>query len=992
MEHVRVIVIGGGATGTGILRDLSMRGIPALLLEKADLASGTSSRFHGLLHSGARYAVNDPDAARECITENMILRRIGTSCVEKTEGYFVRTPEDDPAFESLWVNACRECGIDVREVPLSEALLREPGLCRDARAVYRVPDSAVDGFRLVWHNVMSARRYGGDIRTYCTVTGIESKNGAVTGVSVVHTKTGQKETIPCDFVINATGSWAGEVAHLAGLSVAVTPDRGTLLAFNHRFTTRVVNRLRKPTDGDIFVPHGSITIFGTTSVPTDRPDDTRPRSEDVRELLQTGEALFPKIHEYRMLRAFAGTRPLYSPDASTGRSATRNFVIIDHEHDGLKGMITITGGKFTSYRLMAEKAVDVAASRLGVTAPCRTAIESIVPDPDENLLRRAKNLFPSEGSRLAIARLGDDLEKAVTASEQEPWKKLLLCECEMVTLAEFETVASEETSHSLGDIRRRTRLGMGTCQGSFCALRATGALVENALLPHIPPQHLFRQFVQERWQGIRPLLWGTQIREIQLERGIYDATLNLNGDPDIPYAPPLEQCPPLTPKTAPSLANATLRTSMRTTGEYDVIVAGAGFSGLTAAATAAARGKRVLVITKGAGALTIGGGTIDLLGYVNGSPVEGNPFAAMRTLPERHPYRILGEEKVRDSLDFLAELLAAQNATMLLAGSETTGNAWLPTAAGTMKPSWITSAGMNPCAIIQADAVTVLGVTGMKDFSAVMTAAGLKNWPQFLGKTVTHESVASPFANNSKLRDLTALDLASFLDTEEGLEWLARSISSLRTGADTVLLPSILGTKPNSAAHSYLEGVTGKKIVELFCPPPSVTGLRMHHVLMAYLRGKGVDFVENATIVDSLTEKGRCNALVTRLPDKERTYRADSFIIATGGLFGGGIVTGQGKAMETVFHIPLAVPAVQDEWSSADFFAKPHPFAYFGVPTDERLSPVDAKGRVLFANVHFVGRTLGGYDFASEKSGSGVALATGHFAGLLTGSTTGSLI
>jgi glycerol-3-phosphate dehydrogenase len=981
MDHIRGIVIGGGATGTGILRDLSMRGIPALLLEKADLAFGTSSRFHGLLHSGARYAVNDPDAAKECITENIILRRIGKSCVEETEGYFVRTPEDDPAFEPIWVDTCRQSGISVEEVPLSEALLREPGICRDAAAIYRVPDSAVDGFRLVWHNVMSARRYGGDIRTYCTVTKIESKNGKVTGVSVLHTKTGQKETIPCEFVINATGAWAGEVARLAGLSVPVTPDRGTLLAFNHRFTTRVINRLRKPTDGDIFVPHGSITIFGTTSIPTDKPDDTHPRSEDVIALLKMGEALFPQIHDYRMLRAFAGTRPLYSPGVGTGRAATRNFVIIDHEKEGLGGMITVTGGKFTSYRLMAEKTVDVAARRLGVTTPCRTAFESIIPDPDEKLLERAKPLFPSEGSRLAIARLGDDLEKAVASSEENPWKKLLLCECEMVTLAEFETVATESTSHSLGDIRRRTRLGMGTCQGSFCALRATGALVENALLPHIPPQSVFRQFIQERWQGIRPLLWGTQIREIQLERGIYDATLNLNGDPDIPFSPPLEQCPQFASKTGFAQSG---KQTPRTDGEYDVVVAGAGFSGLIAAATAASRGKRVMIITKGAGALTIGGGTIDLLGYVNGQAVDGNPFEAMAALEPTHPYRVMGENAVRASLDFLAGLLESQQASMLQAGCETTGNAWLPTAAGTMKPSWITSAGMNPCAIIQASAVNVLGVTGMKDFSATMTAAGLTGWPQFLGKTVTHESVPTPFHDTAfKFRDLTALDLACYLDTPEGRSWLGKTIASLKNNADTVLIPSILGIKPGNAVHTHLEQTTGKKIVELFCPPPSVTGLRMHHILMEYLRKMGVSFVENATLADAVTENGRCRALVTRQPDKERAYRADSFIIATGGLFSGGILTAPGKAVEAVFGLPLSVPAVQDEWSSSDFFAKPHPFAKFGVTTDARLSPLNGKGHVLYNNVHFVGRTLGGYDFASEKSGSGVALATGHYAGTL---------
>ena len=104
-RHWDVIVIGGGATGAGTLRDLAMRGVKALLLEQRDLVHGTSSRFHGLLHSGARYAVKDADAGRECIEENRILRRIGTRCVEETEGFFVRSREDGPERRRICLEA-----------------------------------------------------------------------------------------------------------------------------------------------------------------------------------------------------------------------------------------------------------------------------------------------------------------------------------------------------------------------------------------------------------------------------------------------------------------------------------------------------------------------------------------------------------------------------------------------------------------------------------------------------------------------------------------------------------------------------------------------------------------------------------------------------------------------------------------------------------------------------------------------------------------------
>lgn len=88
------------------------------------------------------------------------------------------------------------------------------------------------------------------------------------------------------------------------------------MAFNHRFTSRVINRLRKASDGDIFVPHGSITILGTTSKKTDKPDDTVPDTAEVHELLDIGRVLFPEIDSYRILRTFAGTRPLYTADPS----------------------------------------------------------------------------------------------------------------------------------------------------------------------------------------------------------------------------------------------------------------------------------------------------------------------------------------------------------------------------------------------------------------------------------------------------------------------------------------------------------------------------------------------------------------------------------------------------------------------------------------------------------------------------------------------------
>ena len=509
-----------------------MRGVAAVLLEQGGLAHGTSSRFHGLLHSGARYAVGDVEAARECIEENTILKRIGRHCVEKTEGFFVLSEEDDPAFVQLWREACAKAGIATEPVAVEEARRLEPALDPGIREVYRVPDSGVDGFRLVWHNAMSAHRHGGEVRTYHKVTGIHTSNGKVTGVSVHDSLNDRQYQIHCDYVVNASGPWAGEIANMAGLSVDVSPDRGTLIIFNHRFTSRIVNRLHKSADGDIFVPHGSVTILGTTSARAKNPSDTTPKAEEVLRLLKLGEPLFPAIWEYRILRAFAGNRPLYTPpDSDAGRGASRNFVIVDHEREGLHGFASIFGGKLTTYRLMAEKMTDLVCRKLGVEAVCRTAVEPLAEQPDPALVKQAEKFFPPHRVQLVAERLGNQFPAIVDSLNKGSGAELL-CECEMVSRAEVDLVASDRTTHYLHDVRLRTRLGMGTCQGTHCSLRAIGTLAGMPTSFAVSPRVNLRSFLQERWRGLAPALWGTQVQEIELSRAIFGATLNLDGDDD----------------------------------------------------------------------------------------------------------------------------------------------------------------------------------------------------------------------------------------------------------------------------------------------------------------------------------------------------------------------------------------------------------------------------------------------------------------------------
>ncbi len=381
-----VIIIGGGITGAGTARDCAMRGLKTLIIERFDFTAGATGRNHGLLHSGARYAVTDQESARECIEENMILRRIARHCVEETDGLFITLPEDDLAYQSIFVDSCLKAGIRAEVIAPEEALRLEPSVNNSLIGAVKVPDGAVDPFRLTIANIYDARLHGAEVLTYHEVTSVLKENGTVVGVEVHDARNNVPETLRSRVVINAGGIWGHRIAEMAGVNVNMFPAKGALLIFGHRVNNMVINRCRKPADADILVPGDTISLIGTTSsrIPYDRIDDVRVTPEEVDVLLREGAKLAPELARTRILRAYAGVRPLVADDNDpSGRNISRGIVCIDHEtRDGVSGFITITGGKLMTYRLMAERATDLACRKLGLDVKCRTA-EVCLPGSEE---------------------------------------------------------------------------------------------------------------------------------------------------------------------------------------------------------------------------------------------------------------------------------------------------------------------------------------------------------------------------------------------------------------------------------------------------------------------------------------------------------------------------------------------------------------------------------------------------------------------------------
>jgi len=202
----QVVVIGGGATGSGVLRDPALRGIEAILLEKNELTSGTSGRNHGLLHSGARYAVKDPDSARECIAENYILKKIALPCIEDTGGFFLSLPPDPPDYPEELLRACENLGIPIKEIPVEEALEKEPALSPDILRAFHVPDGALDPFRLIRSNVEEGQLQGAKVFPYREVISILTERGKIHGLRALDLRRGEEFQIQCHFLVNAAGS------------------------------------------------------------------------------------------------------------------------------------------------------------------------------------------------------------------------------------------------------------------------------------------------------------------------------------------------------------------------------------------------------------------------------------------------------------------------------------------------------------------------------------------------------------------------------------------------------------------------------------------------------------------------------------------------------------------------------------------------------------------------------------------------------------------
>ena len=506
------IIIGGGATGCGVGRDLAMRGFRVTLIEFDDLGSGTSSRFHGMLQSGGRYAVSDTDYGAECMRERRIIADIAPQVVEKTGGYFVSLASDPTDYADQFLKCCGVADIPAKELDPKMVMEAEPAISREVKRAFSVPDATIQSWRLVNLLADDIRRRGGKVLTRHQVTAIVHKGGKVKHITVWGPE-GEK-TLEADIVVNAAGPWSARVAALAGEKTNLELGKGSLLVFSHRMTTKAVNRCRPPTSHDIIVPTGTVSLFGTTSEVVDDPDTTHVRPEEIQELLENAEDLLPDAKRYRAFRAWAGVRPLFRPkNWPSDQPLPRRHSIINHGNNEIDGFFTICGGSLTTHRSMAEDLGDTICQSLGLDRPCETATTSLVAGTEQTSWHPAGNFHKLERSR--------DFKKAI-------------CECESVERDDILALVKTKNIIRLNDLRRRLRVGVGPCQGTFCGSRVAAMIASQ--YPDYSAIEDLSDFWTERLKGSRYTNWGHQAKQTLLSDAVYRETMGIRlPDEDLSF-------------------------------------------------------------------------------------------------------------------------------------------------------------------------------------------------------------------------------------------------------------------------------------------------------------------------------------------------------------------------------------------------------------------------------------------------------------------------
>lgn len=288
------------------------------------------------------------------------------------------------AYQEPFLRGCKAAGIPTRVLDAARALQLEPALHPGLKGAVQVPDASMDAWRLPLHFFAAARAKGAAILPFCQVETLRQHNRQITGVQVRNLRSGKRQTLSADIIVNAAGPWAGKVAALAGLDVPVRPGPGVMVSLADRYCNMVINRLHPAGEGDILVPQREQTIIGTTAWIAADPDEVQLPQGAVGKLVSLGARLMPALAKAPVHAVWQASRPLLcSSDTDDPMRISRGFTCIDHQaQDGIEGIISMVGGKATTLRAMAAEAADLICRKTGRNITGTTAATPLRPYRD----------------------------------------------------------------------------------------------------------------------------------------------------------------------------------------------------------------------------------------------------------------------------------------------------------------------------------------------------------------------------------------------------------------------------------------------------------------------------------------------------------------------------------------------------------------------------------------------------------------------------------
>ncbi len=539
-----VIVIGGGVNGCGVARDLALRGVKVLLLDKGDLSMGTSWASSGMIHGGIRYLLSDVSTTRKSCTDAGYIMRIAPHLIFRIPMVYPVLKEEGLAGRVKLEGATALFSVYDHFQPLKGGMPHQRLTVEELKRI--VPDVnpeviggvvtdewGIDVPRLCVANALHAVELGAKIRTWSEVTNLLMDGKTVTGVRWKDVVTGRIHEASSTLVINCAGPWAPKIAAMAGAEVKLRPAKGVHLVLDRRIGD--IGVLASAIDGrQVFViPHENGSLIGTTDDDYyGDPDELVVTEDEIAYLFQAVERSLPGIRGARVVKTIAGLRPTLFEADKYEDDLTRDHRVYDHKTgDGVHGFVTLAGGKLAAYRVMAEETADLACRKLRVSARCVTHTVPLPgggEQPDATELAKEFGIDPYAVRRL-IFRQGNRARDVLELVREEPRNAALICDCEPVMEAEIRYCIRHEMVRRPVDLIGRCRISEGPCQGYGCLMQAALIFGDERGLSHAEVMNEAAYMLQEKWKWRRPVLTGAQLAVEDLYRMVHQAVLDPKG-------------------------------------------------------------------------------------------------------------------------------------------------------------------------------------------------------------------------------------------------------------------------------------------------------------------------------------------------------------------------------------------------------------------------------------------------------------------------------